>query len=116
MSGLGFFHLNVRPEFKPGDLPPEGYLDWHEWAEVQRKAGIKQEECASCGKWKTPQELSGRVVESGGKTARGKTARGKVVTWRNPICTKCSERMPGPVTGEINPAPTQGNGDAKETR
>lgn len=24
--------------YKPGDLPPTGYLEWHEWAEVQRKA------------------------------------------------------------------------------
>ena len=32
----------VAGEYKPGDLPPEGYLEWHEWAEVQRKAGIKQ--------------------------------------------------------------------------
>ena len=25
--------------YKSGDLPPEGYLAWHEWAEVQRNAG-----------------------------------------------------------------------------
>ena len=46
--------------YKPGDLPPTGYLEWHEWAEVQRKAGIKQRQCAKCGKWKTPQEMSRR--------------------------------------------------------
>ena len=46
--------------YKPGDLPPTGYLEWHEWAEVQRKAGIKQRQCGKCGKWKTPQEMSSR--------------------------------------------------------
>ncbi len=25
-------------DYKPGDPPPEGYLEWHEWAEVQRCA------------------------------------------------------------------------------
>lgn len=47
----------MMPDFKPGDLPPEeGYLEWHEWAEVQRKAGIKQSVCTNCGNWRTPQE------------------------------------------------------------
>ena len=26
--------------FKPGDQAPAGYLAWHEWAEVQHKAGL----------------------------------------------------------------------------
>jgi hypothetical protein len=35
--------LTVTPDFKPGDPEPEnaGYLDWHAWAEVQHKTGIK---------------------------------------------------------------------------
>jgi hypothetical protein len=35
--------LTVTPDFKPGDPEPvgAGYLDWHAWAEVQHKAGIK---------------------------------------------------------------------------
>jgi len=49
-------HLLIQPKFKPGDLPPKGYLAWHEWAEVQRKAGIKQKKCKDCGKFFTPQE------------------------------------------------------------
>ena len=54
--------LLIMPEFKPGDKPPEdaGYLEWHEWAEVQRKAGIKQRLC-KCGKWITPQEREDHV-------------------------------------------------------
>lgn len=71
--------------YKPGDLPPEGYLEWHEWAEVQRKAGIKQVQCGRCGLWKTPQELSGEVFES---VARDR--RGNPVPLREPVCSKCA--------------------------
>lgn len=53
-----FCHVLIMPEFKPGDLPPEGYLQWHEWARVQRKAGIRQVQCPTCSLWRTPQELS----------------------------------------------------------
>lgn len=52
----------VMPKYKAGDLPPEGYLQWHEWADIQRKAGIKQTECPTCSKWQTPQELSTHEV------------------------------------------------------
>lgn len=44
-----------RP-FAPGDQPPQGYIAWHGWAEVQRKAGIKQSYCVKCCLWRTPQE------------------------------------------------------------
>lgn len=47
----------MMPTFKPGDLPPSGYLEWHEWADVQRKAGIRQTVCTKCGIWRTPQEV-----------------------------------------------------------
>lgn len=57
---------------KPGDLPPEGYLQWHGWAEVQRKAGIKQAQCPTCKLWRTPQELSTHevtwTIKSNGRT------------------------------------------------
>ena len=55
-------HLLVKKAYKPGDLPPEGYLAWHEWADVQRKAGIKQMACGKCGLRRTPQELSDQAV------------------------------------------------------
>lgn len=45
-------------DFNPGDQAPKGYLEWHEWADVQHKAGLRQKECGRCGKWKYPQELS----------------------------------------------------------
>jgi hypothetical protein len=41
--------------FKKGDPPPDGYMDWHAWAEVQYKAGLRQNRCR-CGKWLFPQE------------------------------------------------------------
>ncbi len=56
------FHLLVMPDSKAGDLPPKGYLQWHDWAEVQYKAGIKQTQCPTCGLWCTPQELSSHKI------------------------------------------------------
>jgi hypothetical protein len=37
-------------QFKVGDPPPTGYLDWFEWASVQSRAGIRQER-RRCGRW-----------------------------------------------------------------
>lgn len=50
--------VTYSPGFKAGDPAPSGYLDWHEWAEVQHKAGLRQVQCPNCGRWKYPQELS----------------------------------------------------------
>lgn len=79
-----FSHILVMRDYKPGDLPPEGYLQWHEWAEVQRKAGIKQVECPTCARWKTPQELSTNEVRWMAKTSRGQT-----ITQAAFQCAKC---------------------------
>jgi hypothetical protein len=70
--------------YKPGDLPPEGYLAWHEWAGGQRKAGIKQVQCGRCGLWKTPQELSGDIDR-----CEMQSRKGQVVV-ETPVCTKCA--------------------------
>jgi hypothetical protein len=72
------------PEYKPGDLPPEGYLQWHEWAEVQRKAGIKQVQCPTCGLWRTPQELSTHEIVWTLTDGRGKTHKRQEFE-----CSKC---------------------------
>lgn len=88
----GVVCLLVQPTFKPGDLPPEGYLEWHEWAEVQRKAGIRQRVCGKCGRWKTPQELSGEIVRTEARTSRG--VRHVI---EDPVCTKCVARRAEPV-------------------
>lgn len=50
--------LLEQDDYKPGDPAPEGYLERHEWAKVQHKAGLRQEKCGLCGKWNYPQELS----------------------------------------------------------
>lgn len=62
ITGRGFSAIVcTTPDFKPGDQAPEGYLAWHEWAEVQHKAGLRQKQCGRCGKWKYPQELSDKT-------------------------------------------------------
>lgn len=50
------WHIDFARSFKPGDPPPSGYLDWHEWARVQHKAGLRQKQCRECGLWRYPQE------------------------------------------------------------
>lgn len=70
--------------YKPGDLPPDGYLAWHEWAEVQRKAGIKQVQCGKCGLWRTPQELSGQTMRWTAQSRKGP------VEMTAPVCSKCA--------------------------
>lgn len=52
----------VQPTFKAGDQPPTGYLAWHEWAEVQQKAGLRQKRCERCRKFKFPQEMADTAV------------------------------------------------------
>jgi hypothetical protein len=44
-------------DYKAGDMPPTGYLAWHDWAKVQADAGLRQEQCDYCFKWRFPQEL-----------------------------------------------------------
>lgn len=57
--------MSVAPTFKPGDSPPadHAYGDLQEWADVQLKAGLRQEPCSNCGRWKFPQELSATIRE-----------------------------------------------------
>ena len=82
-------YITAQKEYKPGDLPPEGYLAWHEWAEVQRKAGIKQVQCCKCGLWKTPQELSDKQVK-----LKGSDRLGNPCFINCPQCTKCAKDQP----------------------
>ena len=82
----------VQPEFKPGDPAPEGSLAWHEWAEIQGQAGLKQKQCGRCGKWRFPQELS-ETVDRAEFTA---TRKGKAqsVVKETPVCKKCDRNKP----------------------
>jgi hypothetical protein len=79
--------INATPDYKPGDLPPEGYLQWHAWADVQLKAGIKQVECPTCAKWQTPQELSTHEITSMVKDRRGREFAQSAFQ-----CAKCFEK------------------------
>lgn len=63
--------LTVAGDYQPGDQAPAGYLDWHEWADVQHKAGLRQVECGRCGMWRYPQELSGKTGETTGTDRKG---------------------------------------------
>ena len=78
----------VEPDFKPGDQAPSGYLAWHEWAEVQHKAGLRQKQCGRCGKWNYPQELSG-IVDRAELTSYSKRRETQVPV-EKPVCNACA--------------------------
>ena len=76
--------LTIAGDYKPGDQAPSGYLDWHEWAEVQHKAGLRQKECGRCGRWKYPQELSDQMDRATMQSRKGPVVLATVV------CNKCA--------------------------
>lgn len=76
---IGEFIVTMSPGFRVGDPAPPGYLDWHEWAEIQYKGGLRQTVCPICAKWQFPQELS--------TVARGRKRSAFV-------CLKCAEAKP----------------------
>jgi len=78
--------LLVGGTYMPGDLPPEGYLQKHEWADVQLKSGLRQKECGKCSKWKFPQELSDKTI-----SYKATKKDGLKITITEPICLKCAE-------------------------
>ena len=56
MVGYPYVCILVIPDFKPGDMPPTGYLEKQEWARVQMRAGKRQTQCRKCKRWYFPQE------------------------------------------------------------
>ena len=52
--------------YKVGSMPPKGYLQWHEWAEIQGKGGLKQAICPKCLRWLFPQEVKTHGCERTG--------------------------------------------------
>lgn len=98
MSALRVACILEQATYKPGDQAPESYLAWHEWAEVQHKAGLRQKQCGSCGLWRYPQELSEHMVRWQGFTARGKPAHQMA-----PLCLKCEARSKTPNAGLNRP-------------
>jgi len=53
------FIIDTVPIFNVGDPAPEGYLEWHEWARIQHKGGLRQRYCQTCQLYKFPQEKCG---------------------------------------------------------
>ena len=53
---LSPIHICGIGKFRAGSPAPGGYLDWHEWARVQVRAGLKQRRCRECGRYRFPQE------------------------------------------------------------
>jgi hypothetical protein len=74
----------VGKKYEAGSMPPNGYLAWHEWAEAQHKAGLRQVVCARCGKYKFPQELSGK------EDTYTASSRKRKVTITQAICKECA--------------------------
>lgn len=79
-------HICGTATYKPGDPRPSGYLDFHEWAMVQMKAGLKEMKCSSCGKWKFQHEMSERLEK---RTMHDSQWREVEVTLRS--CVKCEK-------------------------
>ena len=86
--------LSVCDDYEPGDPPPAGYNDWHEWANVQYKAGLRPVRCDQCGRFKFPQEIARTDTreEVAYRTERDARAeRNPQVRIVNvPICTGCN--------------------------
>ncbi len=79
-------HLLVQHNYKPGDPAPEGYLAWHEWAEIQAKSGLRQQQCGFCMRWWFPQQLTGLVLKSILQSRRGPVAV------ESAVCLACARR------------------------
>ena len=84
MRGL---HILWQHDYKPGDQAPEGYLAWHEWAEVQHKAGLRQKQCGRCGLWRYPQQLSVEVDRA--ELTSMQKRKPTRVTVETPVCNEC---------------------------
>lgn len=83
--------LDVSGTYKPGDQAPTGYNDWHEWASVQHKAGLRQQRCGKCSLMKYPQELSGQIISMKATTRK---YGGQTVTLTWPVCNACAANDP----------------------
>jgi hypothetical protein len=91
--------LLEQDDYKPGDPAPEGYLAWHEWAEVQHKARLRQKQCGRCGLWRYPQELSDQIDRVEMQSRKGPVM---LVT---AVCLKCVR----PNSNMTGLAPAQGD-------
>jgi hypothetical protein len=54
-----------------GCAAPDGYVDWHNWAEAQGAHGLKQERCKRCRRFYFPQEKPEHMTcEAPARTAK----------------------------------------------
>ena len=101
MSALHVACILEQARYKPGDQAPDGYLEWHEWAEVQHKAGLRQKQCGRCGLWRFPQQLSAEVDRA--EMVMTKKRKSRRVTVQTPVCNDChkppNDRLTGPRVG-----------------
>jgi hypothetical protein len=87
----GLIHISIMPEFKAGDPPPSGYSEWHEWAEIQHKAGLRSKQCGWCGKWRFPQEFSTETRDTRYRIVE-KNAEIRAVDETITLCLECAKR------------------------
>jgi hypothetical protein len=92
---IASFVVTMSPGYKPGDPAPAGYLDWHAWAEVQHKAGLRQSQCCDCSLWRYPQEMSTQEVPFEVRMACGKRVR--ISEFR---CLACAEKQAAKEAGD----------------
>jgi hypothetical protein len=86
------FIVDIVPTYKAGDPPPEGYNEWHEWAGVQTKSGLKQTRCPNCSLLRFPQEYSDVFMRYKYYTV-GPTGRKVQNIERGAICLKCEAKL-----------------------
>lgn len=89
--------LTIGGNYKPGDPPPIGYSDWHEWAAVQHKAGLRQKTCSRCGKYKYPQEIARTVAQHSVKYRTKRDCQMErnpiAVTETVAVCKDCDQKL-----------------------
>lgn len=88
MSTLHVACILEQDAYKPGDQAPEGYLAWHEWAEVQHKAGLRQRKCGRCGLYCYPQQLSALIDRQELTGLRKRKPTRHVL--ETPVCNVCA--------------------------
>lgn len=84
---MRLIHITVQRDYEVGSMPPDGYLEWQEWAETQHKAGLRQKCCMSCGKWQYPQEIGNADYSYTAKNSRGEDVKISGV-----LCVKCTNK------------------------
>ena len=105
MSSLRVACILEQAHYKPGDQAPDGYLAWHEWAEVQHKAGLRQKQCGRCGLWRYPQQLSAEVDHA--ELVMTRKRKSRRVTVETPVCNDCHKPPNASMSGPERPAQEQ---------